>query len=331
MSKIKRLSSICLLCILLACAEKSTETKATTSDAKEVKEETSSVSKTSIVVLGTAQDAGSPQIGCIKECCTGLFTNPDHSRQVSSLGVIDISTEKTYLFDATPDITSQVKLLTQLNNGATTEVPDGIFLTHAHIGHYTGLMYLGKEAMDAAQVPVYAMPRMKAYLTENGPWSLLVSRENIALQRIEDDQPLQLSDSLKVTPFLVPHRDEFSETVGYKIEGPKKSALFIPDIDKWKIWKANIIEEIKKVDYAFIDATFYDGKEINNRDISQIPHPFIIESLQTFKDLNAMEKSKIIFTHFNHTNPVMNPESEESHYILNLGYNIARRGDIYSL
>ena len=311
--------------MLCACADK-TATQGLAKSGNEI-----TVVNTSIVVLGTIQDAGSPQIGCTKECCTDLFEHPDHNRQVSSLGVIDALSGKSYVFDATPDLGSQVKLLTGLNGYNESQVPDGIFLTHAHIGHYSGLMYLGKEAMDAKLLPVYTMPRMTAFLSNNGPWNMLNSRKNIVLQEIEDKQPIALSKELEVTPFLVPHRDEFSETVGYHIQGPQKAALFIPDIDKWDVWDTSILEEIKKVDYAFIDATFYDAKEINNRDISQIPHPFVVESIDLFQTLSKEEKAKIIFIHFNHTNPLINPDSTESQHILDLGFTIARRGSIYSL
>ena len=127
---------------------------------------------------------------------------------------------------------------------AEKETPDGIFLTHAHIGHYTGLMYLGKEAMNSSNVPVYAMPRMKTFLEENGPWSQLAKAQNIALQEMQADSSISLTANLTVTPILVPHRDEFSETVGYIISGPAKKALFIPDIDKWEKWDLDIIQMI---------------------------------------------------------------------------------------
>lgn len=319
------LSHCYLLVVLIACTE-----RAAISKVKEVSTYTP-IDGTSLVVLGTIQDAGSPQMGCAKDCCAGLFEHPDPSRQVSSLGVIDSNTGKNYLFDATPDITSQIKLLTGLNLKSASEVPDGIFLTHAHIGHYTGLMYLGKEAIDAKLVKVYTMPRMTGFLANNGPWNMLVSRENIELQEMQDEKPIALSNSLTVTPFLVPHRDEFSETVGYTIQGPSKSALFIPDIDKWDVWETSIIAQIKKVDYAFIDATFYDAQELNNRDISEIPHPFVIESLATFSTLTKEDKSKVIFTHFNHTNPLVDPQSDQSKHLISLGYSIARRGDLYAL
>jgi pyrroloquinoline quinone biosynthesis protein B len=293
--------------------------------------EVTKISATSIVVLGTTQDAGFPQVACKKECCKEVFSHPELHGMVSSLGLIDVPNSKTYMFDATPDFVDQMKMITSLERKSDNECVDGVFLTHAHIGHYTGLMYLGKEATDADSVPVYAMPRMKEFLTNDGPWSQLVSRENISLQELEDQTSIKLSDEVEVTPFLVPHRDEFSETVGYFIKGPKKTAMFIPDIDKWDRWDEDIVELIKQVDYAFLDATFYSGEEINSRDISQIPHPFMIESFETFKDLSKEGKAKIIFIHFNHTNPVLKSFRRESKEVLDKGYQIARRGDIYEL
>ena len=278
---------------------------------------------TSIVILGTIQDAGSPQIGCKKECCIDLFNYPDKDRKVVSLGLIDVEEKKTYLFEATPDLISQAKVLKGLA-GINREIPHGIFLTHAHIGHYTGLMYLGKEAMNADSTPVFVMPKMKSFLKGNGPWSQLVINKNISLKGINDAFNIQLTPTLTVSPFIVPHRDEFSETVGYIITGPNKSALFIPDIDKWEKWDKDIIEVIAKVDYAFIDGTFYDEKELDNRDMSEIPHPFIVESMAKFKDLPITEKNKIYFIHFNHTNPLINPNSKETKTVIGNGFNIAK-------
>ena len=287
--------------------------------------------KTSLIILGTIQDAGSPHIACAKECCRNLFDNPDKSRQVVCLGLVDREYNKRYLFEATPDLPKQMKVLKNFGIQNEQELADGIFLTHAHIGHYTGLMYLGKEAVAAQNVPVYAMPRMKKYLEENGPWSQLVSRKNISLIQLENEQPVSVSNNIEITPFLVPHRDEYSETVGYLIQGSSKSALFIPDIDKWEKWDKDIIEEIKKVDYAFLDATFYSGKEINNRDISQIPHPFIIESMEKFEMLEKKERNKIVFIHFNHTNPVIDRSSQEAKALLSKGFRISRINEVFEL
>ncbi len=284
-----------------------------------------------LFVLGTIQDGGSPHIGCKKLCCAHLFNTGNQSRKIVSLGLIDYTTKKTWLIEATPDITSQIYKLNKLANFANKTTPDGIFITHAHIGHYAGLMYLGKEALGAKAIPVFAMPRLKTYLETNGPWSQLVSQNNIAISQLFSDSSIVLGKSFSITPLLVPHRDEYSETVGFVIKGPNKSALFIPDINKWAIWGKSIATEIKKVDYAFVDATFYDGNEISSRNISEIPHPFVIESLKLFASLSRQEKDKIHFIHFNHTNPLLNPSSKASQEVERFGAHVAKIGQVFEL
>jgi len=280
-----------------------------------------------LIVLGNVQDAGSPQVGCKKECCADLWKHPDMSRKIISIGVIDHDLRENYLFDISPDFTQQIQMLQEHAGTSEKITPDGIFITHAHIGHYTGLMYLGKEAMNSKNIPVYAMSKLKKYLENNGPWSQLVNTKNIIIKDIQNEVPVKLSLNIQVTPIQVPHRDEFSETVGFMIEGPKKKALFIPDIDKWNKWKHNVIDIIKNVDYAFLDATFYDAEEIGYRDVSEIPHPFVVESMELFKNLSAKDKKKIYFIHFNHTNKLLNKDSKQSKTVLANGFNIARLGD----
>ena len=280
-----------------------------------------------LTILGIAQDAGYPHIGCNKDCCNKNISD-DVEYFVTSIGLSDIENNKHYLFEATPDITSQIKYLK--DGVENKKIIDGIFLTHAHIGHYSGLMYLGREALGAKNVPIYAMPRMKNFLQENGPWSQLVSLGNIDIKEINHNQNISLSKELTVVPFTVPHRDEFSETVGYKILGKNRSALFIPDIDKWYLWGKSIIEQVKSVDYAFLDATFYSGEEIN-RSMSEIPHPFISETIEIFENEELSTKNKIHFIHFNHTNPVLNQNISLRDSIIKLGFNFAKFGDRYEL
>ena len=209
--------------------------------------------------------------------------------------------------------------------------PNGVFITHAHIGHYTGLMQLGREAMGTDNIPVFAMPRLDSFLQNNGPWSQLVSLHNIKLNSLHADSSVELNTALKVIPIKVPHRDEYSETVGFIIESSKKKVLFIPDIDKWEKWDRNILDEIKNVDYALLDGTFYRNGELPGRDMKEIPHPFVEESIQKFSSLTANEKSKIIFIHFNHTNPLLRKKSEEKNNLEKQGFATAEEGMIIEL
>ncbi|MAR62856.1 MAG: pyrroloquinoline quinone biosynthesis protein PqqB [Flavobacteriaceae bacterium] len=272
----------------------------------------------SVKILGVVQDGGLPHLGNNKTCCENIQQN----KYVTSIMLINNENNESYLFDASPDINEQLNFM---GDRIKTDLK-GIFLTHAHIGHYTGLMYFGREALNSKSINVYAMPRMKRFLEDNGPWSQLVSLKNILIKEINNNSKLSVDPNIIIEPIEVPHRAEFSETVGYKIHGPNKTLLFIPDIDKWYLWEKSIIDEIKAVDYALIDATFYDEKEINYRDISEIPHPFVIESLELFKNLKLKEKRKIYFIHLNHTNPLLHSDTDEYKNLISKGFNVANEG-----
>ncbi len=245
-----------------------------------------------LVVLGIAQDGGIPQLGCEEPICVAIRSGRRKRERVASIGLVNPTLKRAYLIDATPDFVSQVDSLTG------GRLPDGILLTHAHIGHYTGLMYLGREAVDARHVPVYGTDRMIAFLTNNGPWSLLVSRQNIDLRRLSPGQPTALGDGLTVTAYPVPHRDEFTDTVGFVIEGPHKKVLYIPDIDGWDKWSRDIRQMVDGVDLAFLDGTFASADELPGRPMADIPHPL----MPITRELLRGTRARVWFIHLNHTN-----------------------------
>ena len=78
-----------------------------------------------------------------------------------------------------------------------------------------------------------------------------------------------------MTAFAVPHRDEFTDTVGYLIERGNRRALFIPDIDQWSKWSRGIRRLVDTVDLAFLDGTFASAAELPGRSTADIPHPLI--------------------------------------------------------
>ena len=275
-----------------------------------------------LVVLGTAQDAGFPQANCNKKCCEDAWNMPEKRKFVSCIAIVDPKSKQQWLFDATPDIKFQLNLLEKVSK---INPINGIFLTHAHIGHYTGLMQLGREVMGTHNLPVFAMKRMENFIKNNAPWDQLEKIKNINITRLKKDSAVNINTRIKVTPFLVPHRDEYSETVGYKIETLRKSVLFIPDIDKWHLWEKDIAKIITEIDYAFIDGTFYKDGELE-RDMSSIPHPFVVESMEVLKDLSNKDKSKVYFIHLNHTNPLLQENSFERKTVISKGFNYAKQG-----
>lgn len=277
-----------------------------------------------VVVLGIGQDAGVPQMGCDSPFCRRAWTNKAPHQTVSSIALVDPDTKGRWIFDATPDLPEQFEYLKGLTRDRSNPI-DGIFITHAHIGHYTGLMYLGRESMNAASVKVFAMPRMKQMLEGNAPWSQLIAINNIALQPLADKVAVKLTASISVKPFLVPHRDEFSETVGYRIETEDKTLVFIPDIDKWNKWQTPLAELVRSADYLLLDGTFYADGEIS-RPMSEVPHPFVTETMQLLKSLPRRERNKVHFIHFNHSNPLVQGDAKRLAEVRRQGFRVARRG-----
>ncbi|NNF51419.1 MAG: pyrroloquinoline quinone biosynthesis protein PqqB [Gammaproteobacteria bacterium] len=293
-----------------------------------------------LLVLGIAQDGGVPQTGSGPAAGIGggaghqdlIFQRlrapePAFRRLVVSLAVVDPQSRERWLFEATPDIKEQ---LFRLDIWAPVPGPaprlNGIFLTHAHMGHYTGLAQFGHEALGAKDLPVYAMPRMASFLSSSGPWDQLVRLGNIKLKLLDDGKPVQLNQRLSVTPLRVPHRQEYSEVVGFIIEGPEKRVLFIPDIDSWEELDAQgtrIEDLIASVDVAYLDATFYADGEIPGRDMSGFPHPFITNSMRRFAKLPMSERAKVRFIHLNHTNPALLPGSKARQAIERAGLKVA--------
>ena len=275
-----------------------------------------------VVVLGTTQDGGYPHAGCVKQCCKNAWRVDSLRKMVTSIAIIDPKIGLAWMIDATPDFAKQYHLISNKYGVRLA----GIFLTHAHIGHYSGLAQLGREVMGAKNIVVYAMPRMKKYLEKNGPWSQLVSQKNIILSPLIENKEVLLSRNLLIEPFLVPHRDELSETVGFNIIGPNESMLYIPDIDKWEKWNHDILFWVESNTYALLDGTFYYDDEVPNHNMSEILHPLIIESMNYFSSLLRRDKKKIFFIHYNHTNPAILENSAASRSIIKNGYNTARLG-----
>lgn len=281
-----------------------------------------------IITLGITQDGGYPHIGCQRACCAPAILHATNKKRPVSLALVDPIQKKWWLFEATPEITEQLNLFAEKTGYMYKYLPEGILLTHAHIGHYSGLMFLGREALGAKQIPVYALPKMKTYLEQNGPWSQLVQLKNIDIRSLNANAVTRLSENISITAFTVPHRDEFSETAGFKIQAGKRSFLFIPDIDKWSKFEQKISDLVREVDLAFLDATFLSAEELAYRNISEVPHPYVEETIRIICDVDKELGRKIVFIHFNHTNPLLWNNNEKAKVVLS-GFGVAEEGSRY--
>lgn len=279
--------------------------------------------QTEAILLGTAQDGGLPQTGCYCAQCTLARTDRALSRWVVCLGLVDRAARKSWLIDATPDFKEQVHALHEL----VPECPlAGILLTHAHVGHYTGLVHLGREAWDTRGLPVYASSRMAAFLRENAPWSQLVALGNVELHLLAPTQEVQLSSRLSATPLPVPHRDEFSDTLAFVIGGPARRLFYCPDIDAWDRWDRDLRPFVAEMDVALLDGTFFSASELPGRDLNEIPHPLVPDTARRLAGVDC----EVRLIHLNHTNRLHHPGPERDR-VAAQGFTVGTVGDRWSL
>jgi pyrroloquinoline quinone biosynthesis protein B len=280
-----------------------------------------------VLVLGVGQDGGYPQAG-MKD--PAAWDDDTRRRLPTSLAIVDPASGERWLVEATPALPEQLRRLDRIAPADGVPGLAGVLITHAHVGHYLGLAFLGREVIGAAGVPVFAMPRLRAFLRANGPWDQLVRLANIEIRDLEDGVAVPLNARIRVTPIRVPHRDEYSETVGFRIDGPERSVFFLPDIDKWEAWDARgtrIEDVIESVDVAYLDATFYADGEVPGRDMADIPHPFVTESMARFATLPDTERAKIRFIHLNRTNPIGWRGTPEREAVERAGFKVAEEGE----
>lgn len=278
-----------------------------------------------VVVLGTAQDGGVPHLGCRQPRCERARRDQSRARRVTALGIIDSEARQSYLVDATPDVRAQ---LDALGAHPLAPPPEGrnpvhaLFLTHAHIGHYTGLVQFGKEVMATRSLTTYCTPSMRDFLAANGPWSQLLRDEHLQVQLLDDAQPLPLSAQLSVRSFHVPHRQEWSDTLGLELIGPTQRLLYIPDIDRWSDWQVDLRAVVGACDIALLDGCFYDGGELPGRSMAEVPHPWMCDTMVRL----AGSGTRILFTHMNHTNPALDDDSPERLALEARGFGVAQDG-----
>lgn len=270
-------------------------------------------------VLGTAQDAGVPQLGCVCVACEAARADPGHGRHPASLAVV-AGSGRTLLVDATLAITAQAGLLAR-----PPQRPlgfDEVLLTHAHAGHILGLPLLGREGASTKGLPVHATATMATYLTTQRPFAHLVARGEIRLVALAPGATLQLDD-VTIAVFASPHRSEDTDTVGLDIQGARCRVVYLPDADRFD---DDLVARIRDADVALVDGTFHDADELPGRDLTTIPHPFIVDSVRRLHGA----RGEVRFTHLNHSNTLLHPDPARRPR-LPAGFAVAADGERHDL
>ena len=288
------------------------------------------------LVLGSVQDAGLPQVGCYTDRCEEgrALHAAGRGRYVSSLALVEPEAERFYLVDATPDITRQIDVIAEpaFRRRAADRRPfDGIFLTHAHIGHYTGLAVLGNEGLGIRDTPVYCTRAMAELLASNQPWAFLVDQGRIQPRPLDLDRWHRIDEHLEVQLWKVPHRDELADTVGFVFRGPAGTLLFLPDINSWALWERDVAETVASVDVALLYGSFWSADEVPGRAVEDIPHPLIPWTMDALQGVVDRGDARVVLTHLNNSNPALDENGPQQAEIRRRGFELAREGMRFDL
>ena len=285
-----------------------------------------------ITILGTAQDGGYPQVGCLGQCCEVPRADSSLVRFPVALGIVGTD-DSQHLIEASRTMGEQFELWNSRDpiKGRLSSLS----ITHAHLGHIDGLGLFGREAMAVHELTLNCSESLCGVIKATPTWNLLLE-DRVIIPRIwRVNIPFIPSDNcgFTITPIPVPHRNELSDNHALMIEGSEKRLLFMPDHDTWKETLGNftIREWLSKlkVDIALIDGTFWCEDELPHRDMRVIPHPTVKETLGLLGERKKGDPD-IYFTHLNHTNPLQQP-GEQRDEVTALGWNILEQGQMFNL
>jgi pyrroloquinoline quinone biosynthesis protein B len=294
-----------------------------------------------ITVLGSASIGGVPEWDCTCPNCSAARLDLNLRRTRSSIAVT-VEGDKYILFDAGHDLKTQLEM-----NGITPRLDsvgetfresriDSVFLTHGHADHTVGVAEFctGKSF----ELPLYGPPDLIEFLfgsEENpnyfGELGRLAKNYVNPIPLAEEKAVTRLGE-IEVRGFEVPHtkvledgRKYPSTTYAYEIKNENSRLVYAPDLGKLDPW---LIERLEGVDVFLMDATFWWDNELER--VSGIPvtsyqlgHVPQEASVVLLKDVGI---GRVVYTHFNHTNPVLDKDSRQLEIVENAGQEIAYDG-----
>jgi pyrroloquinoline quinone biosynthesis protein B len=285
-----------------------------------------------IRVLGSAAGGGVPQWNCnCHNCRTARTSKFSNLRRTQSSIAVSADDKNWILFNASPDLCSQVAAFPPLTPGGKklrgTAIA-AVVLTDGELDHVTGLLSLREHR----KLRLVCTKTVEELLTKNFP--LLPVLKNYCDVRVSHF-PVQIA-SLRISaldfgskpPPYAPHLNQRGLVAGLRIESAKKSVAYLPGLPAIT---AEVEKFIAGCDCLLVDGTFWSEREmvslgLTKRAAADMGHFPISGPRGTLEWLKSLKIPRKIYTHINNTNPILKKKSREQKMVARAGVEISRDG-----
>jgi pyrroloquinoline quinone biosynthesis protein B len=292
-------------------------------------------------VLGSAAGGGVPQWNCACDNCTGARAGRRAQRTQSGLAV-SADGKRWLLLNCSPDIGSQIQAFAPLHPFKPRGTPiAGILYTDANVDHLGGLATLRQSGEHHFIVRSSAIVRtiataQPAYAPfSQAPHRWLETPLDVPCEAASEDDIVgnQLAVRALSVPGTTPGYDGRRRmpgaVVAYEVSdlGCKNRLLFAPVFSSVD---AALHAAIASVQVAFVDGTFYTPDELVAQHLlpkraESLGHQSVAGEAGTLERLRGIG-TRVIFTHLNNSNPMLEPSSAASPEIREAGAEIAYDG-----
>ncbi|MET9593994.1 MBL fold metallo-hydrolase [Streptomyces sp. NPDC006516] len=296
-----------------------------------------------LLTLGTAAGGGVPQWNCACPGCSGARAHPERRRSHDSLAVLGGDPHSWFLVNAGPDIAEHLEAHPGLRPGPGEERTPvvRVLLTDAELDHTIGLLRL----REARHLEILATASVRRALRERlaldtvlTPYTTLTWHDLPQAGRspavIAGIEVSAVHLSTKRPRYAADAPENSDWVVAARLHDPHKgtTALYAPAL---AAWSEDFGKEAADADCVFVDGTFWDDEEprrmgISARTSTGMGHLPVAGPHGTAAQLAALS-ARCLYTHFNNTNPLVDPSAPQHGVLAGQGLEVAQDGMVIEL